>query len=47
MNEAKNEAMNKWKSNEYLISPWGQFWERVFLKQNEFMIYINIFADLY
>jgi hypothetical protein len=47
MNEAKNEAMNEWKSNEYLISPWRQSWERVFLKQNEFMIYINILVNLY
>ena len=27
-----NEAMNEWKINECLISPWGQSWEGVFLK---------------
>ena len=39
MNEAKNEAMNEWKSNEYLISPWEQFWKRVFFQAQVHTVY--------
>ena len=43
MNEAKNEAMNEWKSNEYLISPWGQSWERDFLKHKRIQFIARLF----